>query len=98
MKSCDYWKIKSINELLLAKKENEFHLASARKELSTSFSSLRESLYPSRIFIHFIRNSLSWASRFYLYRQACLWAVSQLRQASKKKHATQEGSSAKEKR
>lgn len=85
MKSADYSQIKSIEQLRVARSENEQRLLQTRKSLKSSLLSVKESLRLTIIFAKIAARSFSLASDLYFYRKGILMLGSLLRKSREKR-------------
>lgn len=85
MKSADYSQIKSIEELRVARSENEQRLLQTKESLKSSLSSVKESLRLTIIFAKIAGRSFSLASDLYFYRKGIMMLGSLLRKSREKR-------------
>ena len=85
MKSADYSQIKSIEELRIARSENEQRLLQTRESLKSNLSSVKESLRLTIIFAKIAGRSFSLTSDLYFYRKGIMMLGSLLRKSREKR-------------
>ena len=82
MKKSDYSNIKSIEQLRAARSDNKCHMVRAEARLKEDFLSLKDALSPESIFSEIISETVTFVSRFCLYRRVYMLIRSFFRKIS----------------